>query len=169
MEKKLGGNPLYRIKNRQAVLGGVSQGLAEYFNIDITLIRVVFVLLFFTPVPAFIAYFILWVVLPIKYDYGFTGLGNSPASSSTNNDISQTSNFTFMSSHNQKNNLVGGAVLIILGIIFSFKTFFHINLFRYIGQMWPLILIGIGVWLIVKDRKDDNFTNFTNNDSSSNL
>jgi hypothetical protein len=71
-----------------------------------------------------------------------------------------------MSSHNQKNNLVGGAVLIILGIIFSFKTFFHINLFRYIGQMWPLILIGIGVWLIVKDRKDDNFTN---NDSSSSL
>lgn len=163
MEKKL-----FRIKNRQAMLGGVSQGLAEYFNIDVTLIRVVFVLLFFTPVPAFFAYFILWVVLPVKYDYGFAGVGDSQAFNSTN-DISQNSNFTFMSSHNQKNNLVGGAVLIILGIIFSFKTFFHINLFRYIGQMWPLILIGIGVWLIIRDRKDDNFTNFTNNDSSSNL
>lgn len=163
MEKKL-----YRIKNRQAMLGGVSQGLSEYFNIDVTLIRVVFVLLFFTPVPAFFAYFILWVVLPVKYDYGFAGVGDSQAFNSTN-DISQNSNFTFMSSHNQKNNLVGGAVLIILGIIFSFKTFFHINLFRYIGQMWPLILIGIGVWLIIRDRKDDNFTNFTNNDSSSNL
>lgn len=163
MEKKL-----YRIKNRQAMLGGVSQGLAEYFNIDVTLIRVVFVLLFFTPVPAFFAYFILWVVLPVKYEYGFAGVGDSQAFNSTN-DISQNSNFTFMSSHNQKNNLVGGAVLIILGIIFSFKTFFHINLFRYIGQMWPLILIGIGVWLIIRDRKDDNFTNFTNNDSSSNL
>lgn len=163
MEKRL-----YRIKNRQAMLGGVSQGLSEYFNIDVTLIRVVFVLLFFTPVPAFFAYFILWVVLPVKYDYGFAGVGDSQAFNSTN-DISQNSNFTFMSSHNQKNNLVGGAVLIILGIIFSFKTFFHINLFRYIGQMWPLILIGIGVWLIIRDRKDDNFTNFTNNDSSSNL
>lgn len=163
MEKKL-----YRIKNRQAMLGGVSQGLSEYFNIDVTLIRVVFVLLFFTPVPAFFAYFILWVVLPVKYDYGFAGVGDSQAFNSTN-DISQNSNFTFMSSHNQKNNLVGGAVLIILGIIFSFKTFFHINLFRYIGQMWPLILIGIGVWLIIRDRKDDNFTNFTNNDNSSNL
>lgn len=168
MEKKLGGTPLYRIKNRQAMLGGVSQGLAEYFNIDVTLIRVVFVLLFFTPIPAFFAYFILWVVLPVKYDYGFAGVGDSQAFNLTN-DISQNSNFTFMSSHNQKNNLVGGAVLIILGIIFSFKTFFHINLFRYIGQMWPLILIGIGVWLIIRDRKDDNFTNFTNNDSSSNL
>jgi phage shock protein PspC (stress-responsive transcriptional regulator) len=167
MEKKLGGTTLYRIKNRQAMLGGVSQGLSEYFNIDVTLIKVVFVLLFFTPVPAFFAYFILWVVLPVKYEYGFAAVGDSKAFNSTN-DISQTSNFTFMSSHNQKNNLVGGAVLIILGIIFSFKTFFHINLFRYIGQMWPLILIGIGVWLIVKDRNDNNFTNFTNKDSSSN-
>ena len=170
MEKRL-----FRIKNRQAMLGGVSQGLAEYFNIDITLIRVVFVLLFFTPVPAFLAYFILWVVLPVKYDYGLAGIGNSQAFNSTNDIHSQTggephSNFTFMSRHNQNNNLVGGAVLIILGIIFSFKTFFHINLFRYIGQMWPLILVGIGVWLIVKDKKDDNFTNFTDNsDSSSNL
>jgi hypothetical protein len=105
----------------------------------------------------------------VKYDYGFAGVGDSENFNSNNNIYSQNSNFTLMSSHNQKNNLVGGAVLIILGIIFSFKTFFHINLFRYIGQMWPLILIGIGVWLIIRDRKDDNFTNFTNNDSSSNL
>lgn len=164
MEKKL-----YRIKNRQVMLGGVSQGLAEYFNIDVTLIRVVFVLLFFTPVPAFFAYFILWVVLPVKYDYGFAGVGDSENFNSTNDINSQTSNFTFMSSHNQKNNLVGGAVLIILGVFFSFNEYFDINLFDKIWQLWPLFFIGLGIWLIVKDRKDDNFTNFTNNDSSSNL
>ncbi|AFK04849.1 phage shock protein C, PspC [Emticicia oligotrophica DSM 17448] len=163
MEKRL-----YRIKNKGALLGGVSQGLSEYFNIDVTLIRVVFVLLFFTPVPAFFAYFILWVVLPVKYDYGYAGV--SEVYNSTNDINSQSgetsSNFNFMSRNNQNNNLVGGAILIILGIIFSFKTFFHINLFHYIGQMWPLILVGIGVWLIIKDKKDDNFTNFTNNDST---
>ena len=164
MEKKL-----YRIKNRQAMLGGVSQGLSEYFNIDVTLIRVVFVLLFFTPLPAFFAYFILWVVLPVKYDYGFAGVGDSENFNSTNDINSQTSNFTFMSSHNQKNNLVGGAVLIILGVFFSFNEYFDINLFDKIWQLWPLFFIGLGIWLIVKDRKDDNFTNFTNNDSSSSL
>lgn len=169
MEKRL-----YRIKNRQAMLGGVSQGLAEYFNIDVTLIRVLFVLLFFTPFPSGFTYFILWAVLPIKYEYGFAGAGDSPDFNSNDNINFQTGgephlNSTNMSRHNQNNNLVGGAVLIILGIIFSFKTFFHINLWHYIGQMWPLILVGLGVWLIVRDRKDDNFTNFTNNDSSSNL
>ncbi len=160
MERKL-----YRIKNRQAMLGGVSQGLAEYFNIDVTLIRVLFVLLFFTPFPSVFTYFVLWAVLPTKYDYGFAG-----ATDATNLDNEyQTSNLTNMSRHNQNNNLVGGAVLIILGVIFSFKTFFHINLWHYLGQMWPLFFIGLGIWLIVRDRKDDNFTNFTNNDNSSNL
>ncbi|WP_435355500.1 PspC domain-containing protein [Emticicia sp. SJ17W-69] len=164
MEKRL-----YRIKNRQSMLGGVSQGLAEYFNIDVTLIRVVFVLLFFTPFPAGISYIILWAVLPTKYEFGFAGVADSQDFNSNDNINFQTSNSTNMSRHNQNNNLVGGAVLIILGIIFSFKTFFHINLWHYIGQMWPLILVGLGVWLIVRDRKDDNFTNFTNNDTSSNL
>jgi hypothetical protein len=108
-------------------------------------------------------------VLPVKHDYGFAGVNDSTDFNSTNDINSQNSNFTIMSRHNQNSNLVGGAVLIVLGIIFSFKTFFHINLWHYIGQMWPLVLVGIGVWLIVKDKKDDNFTNFTNNDSSSGI
>ncbi|PLK42905.1 PspC domain-containing protein [Emticicia sp. TH156] len=153
---------LYRITQNQK-LGGVAQGLAEYFNTDVTLIRVVFVLLLFTPFPAVLTYIILWIVLPVKDPYVFT----APASTGTIN--SETSNYTTMSSRNQNNNLVGGAILIILGIIFSFNTLFHINLWRYIGQMWPLILVGLGVWLIVKDRKDDNFPNYPKQDSDINL
>ncbi len=164
MEKKL-----YRIKNNQSMLGGVSQGLADYFNIDVTLIRVLFVLLFFTPFPSIITYFILWLVLPEKYNFGMANGGTYQDFNANDINSNQNLNSTNMSKQSQNNNLVGGAVLIILGIIFSFKTFFHINLWHYIGQMWPLILVGLGVWLIVRDRKDDNFTNFTNNDSSSNL
>ena len=156
------------------MLGGVSQGLSEYFNIDVTLIRVLFVLLFFTPFPSGITYFILWALLPTKYQYGLAGVTDSQDLNSSSNINFQTdgepsSNFTNMSRHNQNNNLVGGAVLIILGVIFSFKTFFHINLWHYLGQMWPLFFIGLGIWLIIKNRKDDNFTNFTNTDSSANL
>ena len=113
MEKRL-----YRIKNRQAMLGGVSQGLAEYFNIDVTLIRVLFVLLFFTPFPSVFTYFILWAVLPTKYDYGFAGAEVNQDFNSNDNINFQSggepsSNSTNMSRHNQNNNLIGGAVLII--------------------------------------------------------
>ena len=60
-----------------------------------------------------------------------------------------------MSNHNRNGNMIGGLILIILGAIFSFKTFFDINLFSYMKNLWPLILIGLGVWIIIKDKDDD--------------
>jgi phage shock protein PspC (stress-responsive transcriptional regulator) len=54
---------LYRsVVNRQ--LGGVCGGLAEYFNIDPTLVRVLFILGLFLGTATFWAYLILWIVIP---------------------------------------------------------------------------------------------------------
>jgi phage shock protein C len=56
---------LYR-SNRDIMLGGVCGGLGEYFNIDPTIVRLVFVLLGFVTAlfPALLLYFILWVIVP---------------------------------------------------------------------------------------------------------
>ena len=58
---------LFRIKTNK-MLGGVAQGLAEYFEIDATLVRVALVAAFFTPIPVVIPYIVLWVVMPAKED-----------------------------------------------------------------------------------------------------
>lgn len=143
---------LTRIKNADSVLGGVTQGLGAYFEIDPTIFKVLFVVLFFTPLPAFITYLILWVVLPEEHGEFSYASGNDQSSF-------KTSKFTTMRNRSSKNgNLVGGIVLISLGAIFAFRTFFDINLFHYIGKMWPLFLIGLGVWIIVRDNDDNNFT-----------
>ncbi|MDP5139441.1 MAG: PspC domain-containing protein, partial [Spirosomaceae bacterium] len=55
---------LHRIIGTETQFGGVTLGLAEYLNIDVTLVRVLFVILVFTPFPAIITYLILWAVLP---------------------------------------------------------------------------------------------------------
>jgi len=56
---------LYR-SNRDLMLGGVCGGLGEYFNIDTTVVRLAFVLLAFVTAffPAFLLYFILWIIVP---------------------------------------------------------------------------------------------------------
>jgi phage shock protein C len=56
---------LYR-SNKDSMLGGVAGGLAEYFNVDPTIVRLVFVLLAFVSVgfPMGLIYLILWVVIP---------------------------------------------------------------------------------------------------------
>lgn len=153
---------LHRVTGRDTQLGGVSIGLADYFNLDVTLIRVIFVILFFTPFPSFITYLILWAVLPIRYEEIEFNSDGTYAEATTSQTLN--TNLIAMKNRNTQGSLVGGAILIILGIIFSFKTFFHINLFQYIGQMWPLFLIGLGVWLVIREKPSDNNDHF-NNDS----
>lgn len=48
------------------MLGGVCGGLAEYFNVDPSLVRIIFVILACTWGGGLIGYLILWFVLPMK-------------------------------------------------------------------------------------------------------
>lgn len=136
---------MYRIKNQNSILGGVCLGLADYYRTDVTLVRIIFVILLFTAIPIGIAYLVLWALLPKRY-------GSLETVSNSENSNLNAGNE--MSNQTRNGNIAGGLVLIILGAIFSFKTFFDINLFSYIKNMWPLVLIGLGVWIIVKEKDD---------------
>jgi phage shock protein PspC (stress-responsive transcriptional regulator) len=58
---------LYRDENNK-VFGGVCSGLAHYFNMDITLVRIIFIILFLSFGFGLIPYIILWVVVPNSAD-----------------------------------------------------------------------------------------------------
>ena len=57
-----GNRKLYRNENDK-VLGGVCSGLANYFNIDVVVVRIIFVLLLFAGV-GFLTYIIMWIAVP---------------------------------------------------------------------------------------------------------
>jgi phage shock protein PspC (stress-responsive transcriptional regulator) len=78
MEKRLCGTPLYRIKSNKMIVG-VAAGLAEYFNLDVTLVRVLLVAAFFTPIPAIIPYIVLWIVMPTKESVQITTVNYTSA------------------------------------------------------------------------------------------
>jgi phage shock protein PspC (stress-responsive transcriptional regulator) len=55
---------LFRSRNNR-MIGGVCGGLGEYFNVDPTLIRVVFVFLLLPGgFPGLLPYLVLWAVVP---------------------------------------------------------------------------------------------------------
>jgi phage shock protein C len=60
MEKKL-----VRLEN-QKMIGGICSGLAEYFEIDVSLVRILFVAVgFITAIfPMLLFYLIAWAVIP---------------------------------------------------------------------------------------------------------
>ncbi|MCI6160548.1 MAG: PspC domain-containing protein [Prevotellaceae bacterium] len=57
---------LMRSNNR--VLGGVCGGIAEYMNVDPTVVRAAYLILTFCTIfSGFFVYLILWVIMPEKY------------------------------------------------------------------------------------------------------
>lgn len=47
------------------IIAGVCAGLADYFDLDPTVIRIIWVLAFFCAGTGLLAYIILWIVLPL--------------------------------------------------------------------------------------------------------
>ena len=54
---------LYRNRNEKMV-AGVCAGLADYFGMDPTIIRVIFVVLAFAGLGGVLVYAILWIITP---------------------------------------------------------------------------------------------------------
>jgi phage shock protein C len=57
---------LFRIKNQDSLLGGVVLGLTEYIGVDVTVLRILTVAAFFSPVPIVIMYVIAWAIMPMR-------------------------------------------------------------------------------------------------------
>jgi phage shock protein C len=55
---------LYRYP-KHGWLGGVCVGLGEYLVIDPTVVRLIFVLLFFAGMSGILVYLILWLLIPV--------------------------------------------------------------------------------------------------------
>jgi len=51
--------------SRDKKIGGVCAGLADYFDLDATIVRVVWLLAIFFAGTGFLIYIVLWIVLPL--------------------------------------------------------------------------------------------------------
>jgi phage shock protein PspC (stress-responsive transcriptional regulator) len=51
--------------SRDKKIGGVCAGLADYFDLDPTLVRVLWLLAVFCAGTGFLVYLVLWIVLPL--------------------------------------------------------------------------------------------------------
>lgn len=133
---------LYRLPEKGKVLG-VCAGLAEYFDMDVALIRVVFVILVLaTGGSALLIYMILAIVMPTRdggketMDEKFHQLGEDLKS---NKGLYRMRNYF-------------GASLILLGLwLLLVQIFPEIFNFRW-DYIWPLALIVFGLLMIIRRR-----------------
>lgn len=64
MNDNRNGKRLYRSRNR--IIGGVCQGLADYFNVDVVLVRIIALFALFSFTAGLWVYLVLWIVVPLQ-------------------------------------------------------------------------------------------------------
>lgn len=128
----------------EAMIGGVCAGLARYFGLNRTVVRLLFLIGIPLPgFPAFLIYVILWIVMPKQ------PLGASVSSLTVYaNPVFSMDPYNPNQPAPRDRSIIGGAVLIILGVLFLLDRYFNIDF----GDLWPFMLIAIGLWLIFRDR-----------------
>ena len=142
---------LYRSR-KDKMIGGVAGGLAEYFDIDPTLVRIIFIVTLFIGGGGFLAYIIMLIVVP-EEPFVFTTPDSSSQQSSAagTESKSEPQQQPVYEYHRQRRRNIAGMILVAIGILFLMDNFlprFHFE------DYWPLILIAIGVALLLKSKNN---------------
>lgn len=127
------------------VIGGVCAGLADYLNMDVTLVRVLFVVAALCGSFGFWLYIILWIVAPSQKVIGF----NSQNDELVDISVAEDDKKGF-----QKGAVVTAIILIGIGLLALIDNFMPID---WIWKLWPVILIALGIVIIMNtQKKQDN-------------
>ncbi len=139
---------LYRSR-KEKMIGGVAGGLAEYFEIDPTLVRIIFIVSLFLGGSGILAYIILWIVVPEELYVTST---NESKEKADNQNVKDDAKYeeAYEEQRGRRRNVLG-AILIIIGVMFLADNL--IPRFHF-GDYWPLILIILGVVVLINAKKN---------------
>lgn len=181
MEKKLFRN------EHDKMIAGVASGLADYMQVEITIVRLLFVLsAVFLAGVGLVAYLVMWVILPVnndpaakfsqfsEYFKNNPGAGNftnqNPFENPSQPNWTQPSQpfqekkpfetqteFTGIKKSPNTGRTVAGLLLVVIGCIFMLKEFDLIPDFLRLRNLWPVILIAFGISIIAKSRKKNEW------------
>ncbi len=124
------------------VIGGVCSGLAEFFGLDVALVRIAFVIAFMFASFGFWLYIILWIVLPVEGQQTTVNSQRSTVNSQQSESVSK--------SESKVKSVLAGSFVILIGLLFLINNFIPIN---WVWKLWPLILVAIGVVMIITSSK----------------
>jgi len=153
MEKKL-----YRSQTNR-VLAGIAGGLGEYFDVDPTIIRLLFILMIVFGGSGILIYLILWILMP-------NSLGEDLAinkdrikkvaeeikdkAGKMGEELKSEIKKEPITEKNKRSGGLFGWILIIIGAIFLINAFSPISFRYFFSRFWAVGLILLGLLFIVR-------------------
>lgn len=157
---------LYRSRQNK-IIAGVAGGIAEYFEIDPTIIRLLFVLLAFAEGAGILIYIIAWLIVPENPDQPEIDRPNERNRSEKAEPAGQDLRLSSKEEKAEATQTEGtrrldridgdrtrqwfGIILLLLGLIFFFNLFTPLV---FLIPFWPIILILVGLWIIFSHRSE---------------
>lgn len=148
---------LYRSTN-QKVFGGVCGGIAEYFDIDPVIVRILFVIAVFGWGVSFLIYILALFIVPKNHLIYQNVYNNYDQNNSGQNFNTQESNSYDYSNYVQEEKISNktknffGITLIVLGAIILLDDFVELIRIEYV---FPSLLIIAGFYIISSNRKSN--------------
>jgi phage shock protein PspC (stress-responsive transcriptional regulator) len=142
---------LYRSRTDR-VIGGVCGGLADYFDIDSTIVRIVAVIIAIWGGVGVFVYIIGLIVIPEEPVKG----NKKMTDKNKKDDFSEKVETAAQQVKDElkkdpaKGQWIGGLILITLGSLFLVNQFIPALDF---GKLWPVILIVIGAYVIANNAR----------------
>lgn len=152
------------------MIAGVCGGLAEYFSVDPTLLRIAFVALAFLNGAGLILYIILAIVMPeeekdsekklsAEADTSAESAKDNVAKDSEVQQVKEEAHFkekegkeVEASTESQGLRTIFGAALVTLGLFFLLQQIFPWLQIRW-QFVWPFVIIIVGLLIIFKPEK----------------
>lgn len=126
------------MQNRK--IAGIAAGMAEFFDVDVALMRLVWVLSFFAGGLGLLAYIAAWVIIPEDDSEGSRDITNN-----TQIGLDQDALNNRMAARRRN----AGLIIIGLGLIFLID---NIIPWHYWNKGWPLLLVVMGLYIVFRDR-----------------
>jgi len=143
---------------RDGLIAGVCAGLADYFDVDPSLVRLIFILAIFLGGAGLVVYLVAWLIVPENPEQSPTAafaknqqmkeevVGELRRVGSTLAEKFEATLENGEERPERRSTVFVGLALIVLGAAFLFKNFVPWLAFE---KLWPILLIGVGVLLLV--------------------
>lgn len=134
------------------MVAGVAAGLAKYFQLDVTWVRIAFALAAFFGGGGLWIYIILWIAVPEERISPFTYTDYRV----DDDKASHPDNFgSTFKPNDSKIGVIAGFILIGLGAYFLMAEFDFLPYWFKIRKLWPLVFVVIGLILLTKNKNQE--------------
>jgi phage shock protein C len=139
---------LYRSDSNR-ILAGVAGGIAEYFNIDATIVRLAFFIMAFANGFGLLAYIIAWIVIPEHPDHKASKSDKADKFDEVERKIEAAAEDIARNVGGSNRGI--GIVLILIGLFFLLQNILP-NWFGF-HLIWPVIIIVVGAWILLGSQR----------------